>query len=99
MATSRCFGAGRPPFRMAMTSWPCTTCRRSTTSDACWPAWTAGLRGVVDARSPERAEDVDREKRGDRPGHRRRDMGFQPPPPRVEDGPDAVGQERGVDLG
>src|ERR1700730_447999 len=45
MATSRSHGVWSPPFLIAMTSWPCTTSRRSTTSDGCWPTSTAGLPG------------------------------------------------------
>src|SRR5260370_34995609 len=36
-----------------MTSWPCTTCRRSTIWGVCWPASTAGLRGVAERRMRE----------------------------------------------
>src|SRR5216683_7879137 len=45
MATNRSLAAWWPRFLIAMTSWPCTTCRRSTTSDGCWPTSTRGRPG------------------------------------------------------
>src|SRR5713226_10070164 len=45
MATNRSLAAWWPRFLIAMTSWPCITCRRSTTSDGCSPTSTSGRLG------------------------------------------------------